>query len=111
MNCSTFDEFLQHSPKNVEVLENIISSHQNDIVKSFGGLSNMIQLSLTNPNAANYIDVDMVKSTLNSIMNIHHKKNNKQAGADKSSDIDRVIHHLNCEFCIIAAQTQTLLLH
>ena len=50
--------FMEHSLENETILNNTLEENVHDIVDSFSGLSNIVQLCLTNPNASKQIDKD-----------------------------------------------------
>ena len=50
------ETFLHHKQENASKLSVAIDERQEEMIASFGGLTNMIELCLTNPNASNYID-------------------------------------------------------
>ena len=59
---STFTDFVQQNPANTTILNNILEQNINEVIYSLGGLSNIIQLCLTNPNASKCIDKDKFRS-------------------------------------------------
>ena len=64
---SKITSFVQQNPENEQILNNILAEKINEVTDSFGGLSNIIQLCLTNPNASKYIDSNKF-STFEAIM-------------------------------------------
>lgn len=51
-------QFVQQKPQNEQIMNNILAENLNEVTESLGGLSNIIQLCLTNPNASRCIDND-----------------------------------------------------
>ena len=50
--------FLNEKQANASRLSASFCEKQEDVIASFGGITNMIELCLTNPNASKYIDTD-----------------------------------------------------
>ena len=53
--------FLTHKKGNESKFNNILNQHQQQIIVAFGGMGNVIELCLTNPNATKYVDINSRK--------------------------------------------------
>ena len=95
---SAFTDFVQQNPANTTILDNILEENISKVIYSLGGLSNVIQLCLANPNASKYIDKDKFQS-FETIMrengisfdNLDELPNNE----NKSNNTEIVIVHDN----------------
>ena len=52
----TLDNFLRLKQSNEQELSNFLIEHQQQLIESCGGLTNVIELCLTNPNNLQYIN-------------------------------------------------------
>ena len=80
--------FLDEKAANESNLSSKLIEHQEEVILSFGGLTNMIELCLTNPNASQHVDTDSkqfisLKNMLEIQTNSIDKKTDK-----KNIDID-----------------------
>ena len=55
---AVFNALLRAKDEDVVALTEIMVKHQDQVIESFGGITNMIEMCLTNPNAHQFIDVN-----------------------------------------------------
>ena len=86
LSCSSYmAQFVQQHAQNEQILNNRLAENISDVTESLGGLSNIIQLCLTNPHASNAIDSDkfesfvaiLVKYGISSQNNLDNIENNE----------------------------------
>ena len=80
-------KFLTQKNANAEALSRTLHEHQEEVIASFGGMTNVIQLCLTHPNAAQNIDVNQMDSFIQLV--------EIQQDADKLKTIHEIENNFN----------------
>ena len=87
------NDFIKIEEEKHEQLAAALTEHQQEMIESFGGITNMIHLCLTNPQATRYVDTDCQQfQTLKKIINDTNKQQKKdETDSDSNSN-------LNCNY-------------
>ena len=90
---SVVSSFLVGKDSNLSKLTTALAEQQDQVVESFGGITNVVQLCLTHPDASKYVDTESTQ--FHKLKQILHTNNTSTSTIKNSSTDSQTDHNMN----------------
>ena len=89
-------DFLFEKQTNVLKLSTTLTEKQDQVIESFGGITNVVYLCLTHPNASQYIDIKSQQfEVLQQLLHLNDANNDESKNANQTSHNDLTINTIS----------------